>query len=61
MEKAETRRGGSKRCSEVFLGKVEGWEEKREAGNKLFRASSTGKYVLVNDYFTHYFPVRKSK
>lgn len=59
-EKAETRRGG-KGYNEVFLGKVEGWEEKREARNKLFRASSTRKYVLVKDFFTHCFPVRKSK
>lgn len=59
-EEAETRKGKGKRCSEVFLGKVEGWEE-TDAKGKLFRASSPGKYVLVKDYFTHYFPVRKSK
>lgn len=57
-EEAEVRRGEGKRCSEVFLGKVEGWEETKA---KLFRASSTGKYVLVKDYITHYFPVRQSK
>lgn len=48
-QEAETERGESKRCSGVFLGKVEGWEETDVKG-KLFRASSTGKYVLVKAY-----------
>lgn len=59
-EEAETRRGEGKRYREVFLGKMEEWEV-TDAKGKLFRASSPGKYVLVKDYFTHYFPVRKSK
>lgn len=44
---------------EVFLDKVEGWEENREIRHKIFRAPSVGKYVLVKDSFTCYFPVRK--
>lgn len=59
-QETETRRGEGKKCSEVFLGKVEGLEETDVKG-KLFRASSTGKYGLVKDYFTHCLPVRKSK
>lgn len=48
-QEAETGRGEGKRCSGAFLGKVEGWEETDVKG-KLFRASSTGKYVLVKAY-----------
>lgn len=54
-EEAEPWRREGKRCSEVFLGKMEEWEE-TDAKGKLFRASSPGKYVLVKDYFTHSFP-----
>lgn len=29
-----------------------GREENRAAGNKFFRASSTGKYIFVKDFYT---------
>lgn len=54
-EEAEMRRGGGKRCSEVFLGKGEGWEE-TEAKGKLFRASSTGKCPCEGLFHTLWFP-----
>lgn len=57
-EKAEARRGEG---SEIFLSKVEGLEETRQAGNKFFRACSTRKYALVKGYFTPYFLKRKPK